>query len=165
MRLDIRFIAPLFFSVITAGCATSDRLNDVQIGMTKAQVITLLGKPDSMSAQGDIQYFTYDLDTANGRNLPYLVRFVGDRAESFGRLTQLNDMYIRPVTADGQPGTLNLPPALFGGATVVAPAALPAASQSNLVSEIRQLKELKDQGVLTDDEFARAKEKLLSSPK
>jgi hypothetical protein len=163
MKWKIALLASIVIGALI-GCATSDRLNDVRIGMTKDQVTALLGKPDSMSAQGGIQYFTYDLNSPNGRNVPYLIRFVGDKVESFGRLTQLNDMYIRPVTADGQPGTLNLPPALLGGAAMVAttPSALPA---PDLVTEIKQLKELKDQGVLSEDEFQRAEEKVLSPQK
>jgi hypothetical protein len=73
-------------------------------------------------------------------------------------------MYIRPVTDNGQPGTLNLPPAMFGGAAIVAPTP-PVAASLDLATEIKQLKALKDQGVLTEDEFQRAKEKVLSAPK
>jgi outer membrane protein assembly factor BamE (lipoprotein component of BamABCDE complex) len=58
MKMPVRLLAPTLFSVIMASCATADRLNDVRIGMTKEQVVALLGKPDSMSAQGDIQYFS-----------------------------------------------------------------------------------------------------------
>src|SRR5580693_7287835 len=48
--------------VLLAGCATAEKLNDVRIGMTKDQVIALLGTPDSTSAQANVEYLTYYLE-------------------------------------------------------------------------------------------------------
>jgi membrane protease subunit (stomatin/prohibitin family) len=43
------------------------------------------------------------------------------------------------------------------------PAAAPAPAGDDLVSRIKQLSDLKDAGVLTEEEFASAKQKLLAS--
>lgn len=49
-------------------------------------------------------------------------------------------------------------------AAASAPAPAPAASAENdLVAQLKQLAELKDQGILTDDEFAAQKAKLLNA--
>lgn len=49
-------------------------------------------------------------------------------------------------------------------AAAPAPAPAPAASAENdLVAQLKQLAELKDQGILTDDEFAAQKAKLLNA--
>jgi Short C-terminal domain/SmpA / OmlA family len=140
---------------LLAGCVTADRLNDVRIGMTKAQVIALLGTPDSTSAQANIEYLTYYLatDTTYGRDVPYMVRLVDGKVESFGRFAQLSDIYMRPV--DGSPPQINL--------GMPYPTAVPAA-KPDLATQLQQLKVLKDQGALTEQEFEQAKQKLLSGP-
>lgn len=42
-----------------------------------------------------------------------------------------------------------------------APPPPPAASESNVIEQLKQLAELKDQGILTDEEFAAQKAKIL----
>ncbi|HUJ45293.1 MAG TPA: SHOCT domain-containing protein [Opitutaceae bacterium] len=146
----------LLVIALLAGCMTADRLNDIRIGMTKDQVISLLGKPDSTSAQGNIEYLTYYLitETRYGRDAPYSIRMVDGKVESFGRFAQLTDIYMRPVGGGTPQINLGLPVA------TVAPAA-----ESDLVAQLQKLKALKDQGALTDEEFQKAKEKLLSQQK
>jgi hypothetical protein len=128
----------LFVVALLAGCASAEKLNDIRIGMTKDQVVTLLGKPDSTSAQANVEYLTYYLegDSEYGRDRPYMVRVVDGKVESFGRMLQLWDLYNRPV-----------------GTT--------AAPSADLAAQLEKLKTLKDQGVLTDEEFQKAKAKLL----
>ena len=50
----------------------------------------------------------------------------------------------------------------YAGGAPAAPAA-PAAPQADLATQLRQLAELKDQGILTEEEFAAQKAKLLAS--
>src|SRR5580658_5153113 len=98
MKSKITSLAVLIV-VLLAGCATAEKLNDVHIGMTKDQVIALLGTPDSTSAQANVEYLTYYLegDPDYGRDRPYMVRMVDGRVESFGRMLQLLDLQYRPV--------------------------------------------------------------------
>jgi hypothetical protein len=147
----------LLLVTLLAGCMTADKINNIKIGMTKDQVIAILGTPDSTSAQANIEYMTYYLvsDTSYGRDLPYSVRLVDGKVESFGRFAQLSDIYLRPVGGGtpqynvGFPVTVGSPPA----------------GQTDLVAQLQKLKVLKDQGVLTDEEFQKAKQKLLSDQK
>jgi len=146
-----------------AGCdSTAQQLTQIRLGMSQQDVIAILGQPESMSAQGNVEYYTYYLDnTDTYREQPYLVRFASNKVESFGRFAQLNDLYMRPVAGTPQ-GAGGLTPLVnpYAGETMMArPVAAPA---PDLVSELTQLKALKDQGVLTDAEFQQAKEKLLS---
>lgn len=146
---------------LAVGCTTSSRLNDIRIGMSKSDVIAILGTPDTMSAQANVEYLTYYLvaDNGYGRDQPYMVRLVSGKVESFGRFAQLFDLYNRPVT-NAQPGDPNFPAgAVLGTGTLV------QAPGTDLASELQKLKALKDQGVLTDEEFQKAKEKLLSDQK
>lgn len=153
--MKARIIIPfVFLATLLAGCSSAALLNSVRIGMTKDQVIGILGQPDSTSAQANIEYLTYYLSTDNGRNYggeqPYSVRLVDGKVESYGRFMQLFDIYNRPVS----------------GTTVNAPLwARSPAGNSDIATQIQRLKALKDQGALTDEEFQKAKDKLLANSK
>jgi hypothetical protein len=170
MKQKITLIFALLAGVLLAGCETSAKLNSVRIGMSKDEVQSLLGTPDSTSAQANVEYMTYYLtsEAGYGRDQPYMVRLVNGKVESFGRFAQLFDLYNRPVTnaTPGQPDFpqlgLSSAAASLSGATVAE--GYGPAPRPDLVAEITKLKELKDQGVLTDEEFQKAKAKLLSQP-
>lgn len=155
--MKIANLALLAAALLFAGCMTADKLNSIKIGMTKDQVIALLGTPDSTSAQANVEYMTYYLasDVSYGRDLPYSIRLVDGKVESFGRFAQLTDIYLRPVGGGtpqynvGFPVTVGTPPA----------------GESDLVGQLQKLKALKDQGALTEEEFQKAKQKLLSEQK
>jgi hypothetical protein len=170
MKLNTTVLAAILAAILLAGCETSTALNKVHIGMTKMEVQSLLGTPDSTSAQANVEYMTYYLssDAGYGRDQPYMVRLVNGKVESFGRFAQLFDLYNRPVTnaTPGQPDFpqlgLSSAAASMAGATVYG-SSVPA-TKPDLVAELAKLKELRDQGALTDDEFQKAKAKLLAQP-
>jgi hypothetical protein len=164
------FVAAIFAGALLTGCATSsETLNQIHIGMTKAQVISILGTPDSTSAQANMEYFTYYLTTNTGsyyRDQPYMIRFVDEKVESFGRFLQLYDAYNRPAVGTAQAGM----PAPMGAVGpyplgTTAPVIVHQATPVDLATEIQRLEHLKEAGVMTDDEFQKAKAKLLSDTK
>jgi hypothetical protein len=170
MKPKIIALAAVFAAILLAGCQTSASLNNVHIGMTKAEVQSLLGTPDSTSAQANVEYMTYYLtsEAGYGRDQPYMVRLVNGKVESFGRFAQLFDLYNRPVTnaTPGQPDfpQLGISSAVASMAGATAPGGYAPAPKPDLVAELAKLKELKDQGALTDEEFQKAKAKLLAQP-
>jgi hypothetical protein len=135
--------------------------------MTKDEVLSILGTPDSTSAQANVEYMTYYLtsDAGYGRDQPYMVRLVAGKVESFGRFAQLFDLYNRPVT-NALPGQPDFPQSAFNPANpmLALPASAGPAAPVDLATELTRLKALRDQGVLTEDEFQKAKAKLLSPP-
>jgi hypothetical protein len=170
MKPQITVLAAVLAAFLVAGCQTSSALNNVHIGMTKAEVQSLLGTPDSTSAQANVEYMTYYLtsDAGYGRDQPYMVRLVNGKVESFGRFAQLFDLYNRPVTnaTPGQPDfpQLGISSAGVSMAGATPPGAYAPQPKPDLVTELAKLKELKDQGALTDEEFQKAKAKLLGQP-
>ena len=163
MKTRIQLLVLILLGAFFAGCATSDLMNRIRIGMTKDQVVNILGKPDSMSGQANVVYLTYYLEAPNRyeQEQPYMVRLVDGKVESFGRFRQLFDLYSRPVTS-AQPGEANFPQAFGLAPTTVAPmttapATAAPAAVPDLAQQIAALKALKDQGVLTDAEFQKAK--------
>jgi outer membrane protein assembly factor BamE (lipoprotein component of BamABCDE complex) len=170
MKLKTTVLAAMLAAVLLAGCETSAALNKVHIGMSKMDVQSLLGTPDSTSAQANVEYMTYYLssEAGYGRDQPYMVRLVNGKVESFGRFAQLFDLYNRPVT-NATPGQADFPQlgvasAAASLASAAAPGSPAPAAKPDLVAELEKLKELKDQGALTDDEFQKAKAKLLGQP-
>ena len=151
----------LLLAALFTGCSTADKLNDMRIGMSKNQVIALMGQPDSTSAQANIEYLTYYLSNEGSynRDQAYMVRLVDGKVESFGRFMQLFDIYNRPVGGNSMGQTITP----MGGTSVSIP--LVQTSGPDLATSLTKLKVLKDQGVLTDEEFQKAKQKLLSDQK
>jgi len=170
MKLKTPLLAATLAALLFAGCATSAALNNIHIGMTKSEVQSLLGTPDSTSAQANVEYMTYYLsaNAGYGRDQPYMVRLVNGKVESFGRFAQLFDLYNRPVT-NATPGQADFPQlgVSSAGASLAVAAAPASAPKPDLVAELqalKALKALKDQGALTDEEFQRAKARLLGQP-
>ena len=148
----------LLLAALFTGCATADQLNKLRIGMSKDQVVAVLGQPDSTSAQANIEYMTYYLsnDSSYGRDQPYMVRLVEGKVESFGRFLQLFDIYNRPVGGNSMGQTVTP----LGGPSV--PLSVVQPNTPDLALSLTRLKALKDQGVLTDEEFQKAKARLLA---
>ena len=80
----------LFFAVLLlVGCATTDRINRVSVGMTKAEVIAAMGNPDSSSGEGDTEELHYVLvnnpvyPTSGGT---YAVKLQNGRVVSYGQI-------------------------------------------------------------------------------
>jgi hypothetical protein len=124
---------------------SSLKLADLRIGMTKEQVRSVLGPPDSTGAEVNAEFMTYSLElpahvAIYDRQPRYVVRLVGGRVESFGRFVELFDLYLRPVARAGP-----------------APRMDPA-------SELAGLKALRDEGALSDAEFEKAKAKARARP-
>jgi len=81
----------LSLALVISGCTgTSAKLNDISLGMSKADVISAIGRPDSVSAQGNTEYLVYHWASpkqiiADENNLDrYFVRLVNGKVESYG---------------------------------------------------------------------------------
>jgi hypothetical protein len=79
--------------IVFASCATIDGGKDfsaISIGMSKAEVLAVKGKPYETSASGGTEYFIYAtyLINGNGKNVTdtYFVRFVRGKVDSYGRV-------------------------------------------------------------------------------
>ena len=75
--------------VLLVGCSTSaKRLAEVSPGMTKEQVIAILGHPESVSGYGPREIFVYTL--SNSWNSPvwnekYQVHFIDGQVVRYGK--------------------------------------------------------------------------------
>jgi hypothetical protein len=85
-----RVIALLLLVMLLAGCGTAGRLNAVQLGMTKDQVIEAAGVPGSTSQLGNTQYLKYQLISDWIFTDRYYVRLTDGRVDAFGRVGDFN---------------------------------------------------------------------------
>ena len=59
----------------------------IDVGMTKEQVLAILGEPEETKAQAGVQYIVYwDLVTSGFTADKYFVRFIEGKVESFGNM-------------------------------------------------------------------------------
>ncbi len=77
----------LLFASAICGCGTtSATLSRLSVGMSKEEVIRIMGQPHTTAAKGQEEYLSYNLDVENlGGKREYFVKLVSGRVESFGQ--------------------------------------------------------------------------------
>ncbi len=135
--------------LIIAGCATSGIINSVQLGMTQEEVIAVMGKPVSVSAQGGSKYLNYKLsetddDAFYGFTTPYYVRLIDGKVESFGRMGDFDSTKTPTIKIEKEEDIK-----------------IDVKGKPDLYTELKKLKELRNEGILTEEEFQIQKKKLL----
>jgi outer membrane protein assembly factor BamE (lipoprotein component of BamABCDE complex) len=152
-RPSVRLVV-LLVSLVAAGCVTPGasfvrpNLGKIGVGMTKPEVISILGEPHEVARQGATEYFTYNFDHPfDGRAAiveSYFVRFVSDKVESFGRRGDFDS-------------TKN--PAVDINVNRKAPSA--TGQPCDLYTQLRKLEQLRTDRLLTDAEFETQRRKAL----
>ena len=93
----LKLLMALVLAGLIADCATSSKkLNQISVGMNKAEVIKILGAPESTRANRGIEFLIYTLTERIAKPgeapLPfpiqgqYFVKLVDGRVESYGNL-------------------------------------------------------------------------------
>ena len=80
----------LIVLVVFVGCATASKTNGLNLGMTRAQVLAVMGQPASTAADSDVEVLRYKLsatghDAFHHRTEEYFVRLVSGKVERFGK--------------------------------------------------------------------------------
>jgi len=73
---------------LLTGCSSSQGLNSIQVGMTKQDVIQVLGSPSSVRAQSGTEVLIYNLYggiTANPWYQDYYVQLAQGRVVAYGK--------------------------------------------------------------------------------
>ena len=144
----MKYLVTIILGLALAGCATSGKINTINIGMTKDEVIKVMGKPVSISAKGGTEYLNYKLsetddDAFRGWTSPYYVRIINGKVDSYGRTGDF-DSTKKPTVKIETDENINVKG--FG----------------DLYTELRKLKELHDEGILSEEEYQSQKKKVLS---
>jgi hypothetical protein len=145
-------------SVGLLGCAaTPDKMVDLQMGMTRAQVLQTMGSPTSVSSINGREYLNYSLCVNQCAGpipfrqfRPFYVRLIDGKVESFGEKGDF-DSTKTPTTRieidkTERSTTVNRTPT----------------QEADIFAELRKLKELLDAGIITQAEFDARKKLILS---
>jgi len=138
---------------LLAGCATAHKISKVQISMTKEEVIRVMGPPASTSAKGNTEYLNYSLSETDdqafyGITRPYFVRIVNGRVDSFGRLGDFDSTQKPTVRIETEEN-------------IKTQSDIKTSGKSDLYSELMKLKQLRDEGLITEEEYEKEKKELL----
>lgn len=89
-----RMLIVCFVLIFMMGCAASSkRLNNIGVGMTKAEVIELLGTPNYTSAVDNIEILTYKFKSGSFYTDTYQVKIKDGIVERFGEKGSFGSYY------------------------------------------------------------------------
>lgn len=161
MRLPLLLV----FAALLVSCATSSIMGAVKPGMTRDEVIAVMGEPASVSAEGDTELLNYRIsETSNdayyGFTTPYYVRLVNGRVDSYGK-TGEPDSQVTTAPAetdevqqeDEMPQVNEMPQE---------DEVQQEEGRLDFFTEMRKLKQLHDEGILSDAEYEELKKKAIS---
>jgi hypothetical protein len=134
---------------LLTGCAShAVKINRVENGMTRDQVIALLGRPDGTRLRGNSEYLTYYLvlDQTAGEQ-PYLVRLVDGEVDRVGRFVQLNELE-----------HIGAPNPSVGMGAILTTKSFPDAA-----TQLRILAARRERGELSEADYQAARQDLLAS--
>lgn len=80
------FLMLCLIATFFLGCASSGRMNNLKVGMTREQAISTLGNPTSTSARDGIEYLNYRLSPGVFMINDYFVKLKDGKVEAFGRV-------------------------------------------------------------------------------
>ena len=144
----MKLIAILLSTLFLFGCATAHKISNVKMGMTKDEVVTTIGKPTSISAKDNTEYLNYRFSETDdhafyGITTPYFVRLINGKVDSYGRTGDF-DSTKKPTIKIEKDENINVK------------------GSGDLYTELRKLKELRAEGILSEDEYQAEKKKVLN---
>lgn len=160
LQTKIKTLATLLVAALLVGCASSGKINNVSVGMTKKQVIESMGDPDTVSAQAGAEYLSYFLCYSNcaalimenrGRDW-YYVRLINGVVDSYGKKGDF-DSTQTPITRVERVETIKQDVRIQDSRT---------ADGGEKYAELTKLKALLDSGTITRDEFEEQKKRILA---
>ena len=81
-----RMLILFILSILVLGCAgSSKKINNLNIGMTKAEVIAAMGEPNYTSAANNVELLSYKLTSTSLVSDTYFVRIKDGKVERFGQ--------------------------------------------------------------------------------
>ncbi len=86
---SLLLLTTLFTLVLFSGCATPDTAK-LRMGMTKEQALQVMGKPETIGAEGRYEYLSYRIATGSyGYGQPYTVRLLDGIIDAYGSGSQI----------------------------------------------------------------------------
>jgi len=121
--------------------------------MPKEEALKIMGKPVSASATKECEYLNYRLaetsdDDFYGRTTPYYIRIIDGKVESYGRVGDFDSTKTPTVKVQTEE-------------SIKQDAKINIKDEGGMYTELKKLKELRDEGIITKREFDREKKEIL----
>ena len=146
----MKYLLLLAVLILSACVApTAYKINSVQIGMSKGEVVALIGVPGSISATGSTEYLNYrfsetEKQAIRGYTSPYYVRLVSGVVDSYGKTGDFDSTQKPSIKIEKDEN-------------------IRVSQSSDLFTELKKIKTLFDEGILSDEEYRQQKDKLLKN--
>ena len=89
-----RIFVVLLIAGFLAGCAaSSQKINNVKLGMMKSDVISVMGEPSYVAARGDVEILCYKLSSTGLFVDEYIVRIKNGKVDLFGQRYDFSSLY------------------------------------------------------------------------
>jgi outer membrane protein assembly factor BamE (lipoprotein component of BamABCDE complex) len=155
----LKYVFVIILTLIVGCSHVSDRekypslkMNDIKIGMTKQQVIEIMGTPSSTSAINNTMYLNYRIHEWNHpegqERTSYFVRFIDGKVEAYGKSGDFDST---------KPPTVRIEK----DETIKQDTNMKIEEKPDLYNELQKLKDLKEQGLLTEEEFELKRKEIL----
>ena len=145
----------LITSLLLIGCVTAGKTSKLQIGMSKDEVYAAMGKPVSIASDGDVTYLTYRLSETSDD------AFMGLTSEYFVRL---KDGVVNAYGKKGDFDSTKVPTSKIiteSNIKVDQDSDIKVDSSGDLYTELKKLKDLLDEEIITEEEFEAKKKEIL----
>lgn len=153
MRYLIGSISLIIVLGFLIGCATAKRLNKIQVGMDKKEVIAIMGEPVSTSAINQQEYLNYRLSETGAEaywsiTKPYFIRLINNKVDSFGLLGDFDSIKNPTIKIEKDE-------------TIKQDTNIKTEEKTDLYNELVKLKGLREQGILSEEEYESKKNEIL----
>jgi hypothetical protein len=89
-----RWVVFLIITGLIWGCAgTATKLDKIQLGMTRDEVIQVMGRPTHVSARENVVFLNYRLRSQSFFTDEYFVRLMEGKVDLFGRRGDFGVIY------------------------------------------------------------------------
>jgi hypothetical protein len=151
-------------AILSVGCGTVTHyakrpdFSQISIGMSQQQVLAIMGKPEDIAAEKGTVYLNfsyapwYDHSGADGHKELYFVRLLNDKVDSFGHKGDFDTTKNPTVDIN-----INEKADVRVDKNVVTR----DSTKSDLFTELQKLKVLKEDGLLTEEEFEDLRKKAI----
>ena len=139
--------------VMIVGCG-APRFDLISVGMTKEQVKTALGAPDSIAVKSSTEYWNYERTNSTGMlPIQYIVRFIDGKTESYGKsgdfdLTKDPALPIQKVIIDRSDKIT-----------------MDSVNKFDLAAELAKLDKLKKDGLISAEDYEVLKKRAIEKAK
>ena len=88
-----RVLILLLITGLIGGCALSQKINNVKLGMLKSEVIQVMGEPNYVASRDDVEILSYRLWAGSLVIDEYIVRVRNGKVDLFGKRFDFGSLY------------------------------------------------------------------------